>query len=456
MRTNGFVSFIILTLIVLGMVSSLVWYGTWKNNKRNLIGISYPRVAMYSWLRSNGSPFSSGGVIDTAAVETQAKWDIVVMEPARTGASRTVQAMLKEFNPNMALLAFFPTMKFFVCGTGWYGQVPPPVGCDTTGNNMAWSRWRAIRAFDGVLYSTNGGPYLGGGWIDFTRPGLPAALADTAANWLTPVHEGIFSDESCLSITWTQGYGDTIDYTRSGYPSLADWDVAYRAGMKAYFTRLRTKLVHRLSISNCGQCGYDSLENGHMRENFPWQNGGTWEKNMLGGQGGPCDHGYFGDDTLKAPPAPLNWLTAWADNGNGLATDPYNQQRARYTIASATLASGVGTLTYDPGDVARGYSPQFWWDEYAVNATGQSVNDMAYKGWLGAPLGPAVKVGVVWRREFENGLVLVNPSASPVTVTAGANYYRIQGVLATGVNNGSPATTTVVPAGDALFLQYRP
>lgn len=66
-----------------------------------------------------------------------------------------------------------------------------------------------------------------------------------------------------------------------------------------------------------------------------------------------------------------------------------------------------------------------------------------------------------WRRDFENGFVLVNPLSQPRTFTSAeiagslgrTGVYRIKGTQAPDVNNGLPVTDTLtVPAFDAIVL----
>ena len=58
----------------------------------------------------------------------------------------------------------------------------------------------------------------------------------------------------------------------------------------------------------------------------------------------------------------------------------------------------------------------------------------------------------VWRRDFQNGIVLVNPTELPLTVPLETSYRRILGTRAPAVNNGALSATEVVPPHDALFL----
>ena len=58
----------------------------------------------------------------------------------------------------------------------------------------------------------------------------------------------------------------------------------------------------------------------------------------------------------------------------------------------------------------------------------------------------------LWRRDFQNGIVLVNPAASALTVDLGRPYRRIAGVVDPGVNDGLPGSLITVGAEDARFL----
>ncbi len=58
----------------------------------------------------------------------------------------------------------------------------------------------------------------------------------------------------------------------------------------------------------------------------------------------------------------------------------------------------------------------------------------------------------IWRRDFDNGSVLVNPGAATLQVPLGTTYRHILGVHDTVVNDGSSTTTATVQPSDALFL----
>jgi len=58
----------------------------------------------------------------------------------------------------------------------------------------------------------------------------------------------------------------------------------------------------------------------------------------------------------------------------------------------------------------------------------------------------------IYRRDFDNGAVLVNPGTTDLTVPLGAGYRRILGSVDPLVNDGSVAETITVPWRDARFL----
>ena len=62
----------------------------------------------------------------------------------------------------------------------------------------------------------------------------------------------------------------------------------------------------------------------------------------------------------------------------------------------------------------------------------------------------------VWRRDFDNGVALVNPSASDVTVSLGGLFQTIKGTQVPSVNDGSLVTSVMIPAKDGTVLLRPP
>lgn len=58
----------------------------------------------------------------------------------------------------------------------------------------------------------------------------------------------------------------------------------------------------------------------------------------------------------------------------------------------------------------------------------------------------------IWRRDFQNGIVLVNPSSNTLGVPLGGTFTKIAGTVDPATNDGASITQASIPPSDALFL----
>jgi len=126
----------------------------------------------------------------------------------------------------------------------------------------------------------------------------------------------------------------------------------------------------------------------------------------------------------------------------------------RYSLCSTLMFDGYFTFTNAKG----AYIATWWYDEYSVDLiTGKAVKSLEHKGYLGDPLGDAynasdpnkklkdvllsenydVAKDIIWRRDFKNGIVLINPSDKNVTVDLGGKFKKIKGIYDKSFNDGS-------------------
>jgi len=121
---------------------------------------------------------------------------------------------------------------------------------------------------------------------------------------------------------------------------------------------------------------------------------------------------------------------------HGLSTD---YQLFRYALCSCLLNNGF----FNYADISAGYVVPPWFDEYDHN--------------LGLPISPpqtAAWSKDVWRRDFEHGISLVNPTISAQTVTIEPGFHRISGSQDTITNNGASATGTLtIRSRDGILLK---
>ena len=126
--------------------------------------------------------------------------------------------------------------------------------------------------------------------------------------------------------------------------------------------------------------------------------------------------------------------------GFNVSGDKSDYRFFRYAFASCLLDDGYFSFT----DKAQEYSSVAWFDEY----------DFKLGAVVSKPPAAAWKEGV-WRRDFQRGIVLVNPTAHAVTVSVEPGFLRLSGAQAPTVNSGSPATSIDLAAKDGIVLKRK-
>lgn len=109
----------------------------------------------------------------------------------------------------------------------------------------------------------------------------------------------------------------------------------------------------------------------------------------------------------------------------------------RYAYASCLLDDGYFSFT----DKSREYSSVPWFDEYN-HKLGSALSAPPTVPWSRE----------VWRRDFQFGIVLVNPAGSAQTVRLEPGLHRLSGYQDPVVNNGSPVGEVTLEAKDGLVL----
>ena len=124
-----------------------------------------------------------------------------------------------------------------------------------------------------------------------------------------------------------------------------------------------------------------------------------------------------------------------AFNQHGVTTD---YQSLRYGLGSCLLDDGYFSFT----DSAKNYVGLVWFDEYDAKL-GQATQTPATSAWQNG----------VYRRNFENGIVLVNPRGNgPREVTLEEDFKRISGKQAPAVNNGQATRKVQLNDRDGIIL----
>jgi putative glycosyl hydrolase-like family 15 (GHL15) protein/carbohydrate binding protein with CBM4/9 domain len=391
------------------------------------VAAGYPRLGLYGGISGTGWPFILGGnrygPLDEAMCDTVARYDEVILDASPISEYRPdVAAALRARRPGITLLAYVNAEEIW-----------PVAEPDSTVHYPTRFR-RLVRDLDGFLYDRAGNHYpdhnVNLAKRQFGRYVVAEGLADLFYDAImkTGTWDGVFLDVFCDRIGWTQTPAESIDFQRAGYSTLAEFDAGYQAGGEVLADRLRA-LVGSASVlvGNCGQGIKYASFNGWMRENFPYQNGGTWYENMFRVPGG-----YFTDEAnFRAPRH--NYLFTAAEP----PSDPYstnNARKVRFGLGSAALAEGFGVFGYASRPTSTYNSTVWWYDEYAVDASGRSSGRLADTGWLGQPLGPPFQM--IWVGTAPDAST--NPEFE-TDVTSGWDF--VAGVPATITRDASTAAS---------------
>ena len=207
--------------------------------------------------------------------------------------------------------------------------------------------------------------------------------------------EGIFLDDANASLRWVIPGAAARCVT---YPTTPRWQSAAYSFLSNVGRQLHR--AHLLAVANIGGSTitpglwqkWNGPLDGAMEESFT--NGGTGADSVANGRW-PAKLGH----------------ALWSEKHGKLSLDhamTSTRAGARYALATMLLVSRRENLF----SASVGYSREVWWPEYATASS------------LGAPLAPyRVLRDGVYRRDFANGVVLVNPDASTAAgIRLGGTY----------------------------------
>ena len=268
-----------------------------------------------------------------------------------------------------------------------------------------------------------------------TKPEVAEFFAQSAYRQLAKsnfLDDGVFFDQFNTTIEqpFTDCHGNVVQIDSNG-DGIADdraaLNAAWKAGMYAMVQRFRNLAPNAYVMGHIVQAPAtredlaafngialiffpQTVREGQMPFSALWNLYQSWESqsvapaiNMI--QASPpnqLSYGYGYDPTKTMLPSTI-----------AFAQSSYSNMR----FGLGLTLMGNGFFGFDFGDSAP---PVTWWyDEYDFN--------------LGYPIGPATVIGTdnsVYRRDFTNGVVLLNGTAAPQTVTLESGLKRFTGTQA--------------------------
>lgn len=357
-----------------------------------------------------------------------AKWDLVILDMEHQIKNREKIDLMRQLNPNIMILAYITSQEIRDDAVSEGVKPYTPLRFDlASGIKDFW--W--LKSPYGAKVGWWSGTHL----LNITA----SAPATEEQNWSEYLAQfinnkilssgawnGIFFDNTWNSLT--EKVGANLDINGDGAAETREAiESSYRQGLNNFFNRVRNLSNDQyILMGNDGEI-YSGL-NGMMFENFPYARG--WSRMMQ-------DYNSFPNRAESDPKFSL--INANTANAGG--RDDY--QKMRYGLTSSLLSNGF--YSFDLGD--RDHGQIWWYDEYDT-----SLGRPTGAPYLSKNRSPDFNNRGLWRRDFQNGLVLVNSGNLNETIDLNAEYEKLKGPQDPQTNDGLIVSTVEIPPQDGLIL----
>jgi hypothetical protein len=389
----------------------------------------FPRLGVY-WIGNQA--------YDRSAVQAQlAKADIAIINiwPGWGSGTGDQQYLLniKAINPNILVFEYIKNNE--IDGTkstnDVWGALFDKLGAMNWnlypvggGGAPVPSAWAGATSINNTVFTPRDSN--GDNWLSWF-----AKWAITALYTPNPSYDGFYVD-NVFTAPRVNG-----DWQRNGTdvsmnsPQAAQWQ---QQGYASFFATLHALMPGKYQIANLGDwvqpnaplTVYQGMADGGVMEgmigyNWSIESWGGWQKMMSGYRQAMAALGS-------------SKLGIFAQVGN-----PTDYQSFRYGFTSALMDNGYYAFS---SSSSYGDFPSF--DEYNYqHQFGAAVSSPPTTAWQNG----------VYRRDFENGIALVNPKGNGTqTVTLEANYKRITGTQAASINSGQTVHTLTLQDRDGIIL----
>jgi hypothetical protein len=367
--------------------------------------------------RAGDAAFHRYAIVNSVFPETKTtaqRHAIVILHAWQHSIARD----LKAANPNVKVLVY-KNLSFVACYR-WDGDPYVQQGVRCSYVEREHPEW-FLKDSSGNRLTSNG--YS---WLSLLDVGNRAYQDTWAANVVAEAKadgwDGVFLDDVNPTLKYHMEPARVV-----AYPTDARWAAATRAAIANVSSQIRAAGL--LAVANiCCAREYSGV----------W---GDWIQFLSGAMdemwtkwGAEVGQGYitdWGPDGWRAQLAEV--VEAERQGKYFLGTShstAIDTKAAVYGLATLLLAT-QGRSTYS---LAPDYTNETWFPEYDAAAA------------LGSPVGPYYTLGPVYRRDFTQGSVLVNPTTAAQTVALGGTYYSADGTPVTSITMEPTSGTLLRPA----------
>ncbi len=383
---------------------------------------AYPRLANYYNIHD------ARRKIDHSQANSLARWDLIVVNFQSVYSSRESIQLIRKLNPKIKILVWISaglqgywwrddqvTRQHF--NESWilhYGDTPSNSKPSEERQVIIWTNKSGDVKIPGMNPTSEWPTYL----LRFVNEELMSS----------GLFDGVFYD--CL---WEKMWRRNIDIDNDGIADSPDVvNREYQKGMTQLLKLTRELLgPEAIIFGNPGvqwsdDSSYWDYANGHMQENaLGTMFGSSWPKIW---------EIYQRNMEKPSPPSRIHWIAVDTnqENYDDLEPDLPSEELQKMRFGLAITLLGDGYFGFDEGD---GLHRQLWWfPEYDVD--------------LGLAKGDAKRRDDgTWIREFENGVVIANPTSKESTFEF-PNIYK-------DVTSGTESSQFLIAPKDGRIFLHR-
>jgi hypothetical protein len=386
------------TKIFILSVIVFTFFSVSEVSAKNIPSHSFPKIANY---------FLNWNMTLSQANEL-AKWDVVILDIEIQERHLDLIKRIKQLNPDVVLLAYITPQEIKTDASNSDSRFRKKF---VTGIKESWY----LKNSKGEKLSWWSGTYL----LNITDKDYTNYLINYLKNNVlsSGVWDGIFYDNAWDNITWF--VGSDVDYNLDGKID-GSLDQKWREGMQFLYNETN-RLTNNsyIIVGNNINIVYKNELDGLMFENF---NQFSWLQIM--------------NNYKNLKNNNLNII-----NNNTKNTGKISYKDFRFGLATTLLENAY--YSYDFGDTDHGQN--WWYDEYDANlgeALGEAYSENNFSTYKED----------VWRRDFDNGLVLLNSTNNLKTVSLGGEYEKINGSQDRKINDGSIVSEVDIFSQDGIIL----